>query len=52
MTQLSTGSEVSDLLCASARIGFRSRFSEDFGDTVDGRNPAPPWMVETLVIMG
>jgi hypothetical protein len=20
--------------------------------TVDGRNPAPPWMVETLVIMG
>jgi len=21
---------------------------EDYGDTVDGRNPAPPWMVETL----
>jgi hypothetical protein len=24
----------------------------DWIDTVDGRNPAPPWTIETLQIMG
>ena len=33
-------------------IFFCKKAAKRNGHTVDGRNPAPPWMVETLVIMG
>ena len=33
-------------------IGRSSTISVSVNHTVDARNPAPPWMVETLEIMG
>ena len=38
-------------LGTTARMGISREYDGD-SDTADGRNPAPPWMVETLEIMG